>query len=834
MSEETHLGRLAALLPPSSASAPGVTAATPTNSIRDAPKNVLLSLESAARELDTVHRLLALVDEKDRSLKRRDLRESMVNQGPWNPPPKDEAAQIIQMLHELRTRAYGKLVALRPSNGGAVRFYRIAQANYGFADIGVLNRLAPVCQQLVSAEVGDEVTLPAGTFEVLGVAHMERHTGLELTANADNFRRMELRHEELPTPAVFTDLARTFQASLEELLGQPMGEPQTATQWAPASVPPREVQRGDAERLGAHFYTRTTRLQEALMQRSEEGLAVILGVAGSGKTSVALGRTKVLCDQIPEANEARIYTPETAVGFVLSSQLCTYLEKTCQLLSLYDMPVQEYHQLRSRLFEYRRLDDSGFERHVAGGTGEHEGTMAWLRVVDASVAAHLSRALREALAQPPSERENARRTVARRTAAQEETLAVLWRGLSRSVESLTEQSLNLLRAGNRFHLEGLAARLDDVRAKFAQELEAAPTWTGVEHRELRQNVRNSVRERVIRALRLPEAYASALANPASLRQALEKLGGIREEEAAELVNRASGRVGDRRLSDADVDVLLSLAHVMSIGYRGRADRDPISHLAEPDWQSQVFIDEFQDFTEVQLFLMGAQAHPDRQTVTVVGDFHQKLSSGRRVDLAAAFPWSTPEEARPGILLENKRQTGPLARLSQRFRETVLGDLPGEAPTFGPGDIHPRIVGAERVELADTVYEEVVRIPRQLSVAVVCANENLARELERALRDRLGADFRQTRLSTRADLLARFYVHFTTALDAKGLEFDAVVVAGAEEFKLDDAAEANACYVALSRPRSVLSIVGDPSRLAPAWKQFASEGLVETVEPPPTN
>ncbi len=831
MSEQTHLERLAALLAPGGASAPGVAASPPRNSVRSPSKEELLLLESAARELDTVRQLLALVDEKDRSLKQRDLGSVMMHQGPGQPRPKDNGPETLRMLHELRTRAYGKLVALRPMDGGEVRIYRIAQANYGFANIGILNRLAPVSQQLVSAEVGNEVMLPTGAHEVLEVAHLERYTGPELTANADNFRRMELHHEALPAAAELTDLARTFHVSLEELRRQLLGEPETAAPVVPAQKAPREVQRGDAERLGAHFYTRTTRFQEALMQRSEEGLAVVLGVAGSGKTSVALGRTKVLCDRIPEADEERFYRTETAVGFVLSSQLCTYLERTCQLLSLYDMPVQEYHQLRSRLFEYRRLDDSGFERHVAGGTSEHEGSMAWLRAVDAGVAAHISQALREAVSSPPSERENARRTVARRTAAQEKRLALLWSGLARGVEAVAEQLLSI-RTGNRFHLEGLAARLDDVRAKFARELEASPDWTGAEHRELRQNVRNSARERITRALRLPEAYAAALSNPTSLSQALEKLGGIRGASAAEFVERASARVNDRRLSDADVDVLLSLAHVMSLGYRGREDRDPISHLAEPDWYTQVFIDEFQDFTEVQLFLMGAQAHPDRRTVTVVGDYHQKLSAGRRVDLAAAFPWSTPDEARPGVLLENKRQIGPLARLSQRFREEVLGDRPEEAPAFGPGEARPRLVGVERAELADAVYEEVVRIPRQLSVAVVCPNERLARELERTLRDRLGADFRQTRLSARADLLARFYVHFTTALDAKGLEFDAVVVAGVEDFKLDDAAEANACYVALSRPRSVLSIVGDLSRLVPAWQKLASEGLVERVEPTP--
>ncbi len=563
------------------------------------------------------------------------------------------------------------------------------------------------------------------------------------------------------------------------------------------------------------------------MQRSEDGLVVVLGVAGSGKTSVALGRTKVLCDQIPEEGEERFFRTESAVGFVLSARLCTYLERTCKQLSLYDMPVREYHHLRGQLMELRRLDDSGFEREVTGERGELEGTIVWLHAADVSVARHLSNELRVAVASPPPERESVRRTVARRTGEQEEALAELWTGLVKGVAGVADSLLNG-RSGSHFRLEGLAARLDEVRARFARELEASPAWTGAAHRELRQNVRSAVRERIVRALRLPEAYAVVIAEGALRDQLLSAKGRVEEQEARTAIERASTRIKARRLSDPDLDVLLSLAHVMSLGYRGREDRDPISHLTEPQWYTQVFIDEFQDFTEVQLFLMGAQAHPDRRTVTVVGDYHQKLTQGRRIDLAAAFPWATPEETRPGVLLENKRQTGALARLSQRFREEVLGDSPEVALTFSSGEERPRFVDAGDEELEDAVYEEIVRIPKHKSVAVVCPNEGLAQKLEEALRYRLGATYRETRLSSRADLLARFYVHFTTALEAKGLEFDATVVPALDGYQLGDPAQANACYVALSRPRTGLSLIGALPQLESRWQRFMHEGLVEEV------
>ena len=630
---------------------------------------------------------------------------------------------------------------------------------------------------------------------------------------------MKLDRVELPEIVRLDDLARALRVRLDELVQLLRGE--TAEELE--AEPPPEIQRTDLERLSPHFYTRATALQETLM-RSEEGLAIVIGVAGSGKTSVALGRTKMLVDHVPEDGDKPFYTSETAMGFVLTGQLCDYLEKTCQQLALYDMPVQEFHQLRARLFELRRLDETGFAQSIGDRIQPLLGTMAWLRAADETIARALVGRIRDAVLEPPKERETSRKVVAKRSPAQESALIRLWTEMVTAMEGVLV-TLPSLQAGYRFCLERLASKLDAIRRRFAEALEKAPEFGGATNRDLRQNVRSALRERLIRALRLPDAYALALTGErrTTFAEVARRHTRAEEHAAADIaVTEASLRVGDRKLSEADVDVLLALAHVLSMGYRGRDDRDPISHLTEPEWHSQVFIDEFQDFSEVQLFLMGLQANPERRTVTVVGDYMQKLRGGRRIDLAVAFPWAEGSETEAGVLLENKRQIGPLAELSQRFREAILSDAKVDIEFSKSGD-RARFIDVSSDDIIDAICQEVLRLPRHLSIAVICATDATARDLERSLRDALGSNFRDTRHSKRGDLLQRFYVHFTTPLEAKGLEFDAAIVARLGDFDLQNAEQANGCYVAFSRPRAALSLVGEHASLDQRLRTLVDSG-----------
>jgi superfamily I DNA/RNA helicase len=72
-----------------------------------------------------------------------------------------------------------------------------------------------------------------------------------------------------------------------------------------------------------------------------------------------------------------------------------------------------------------------------------------------------------------------------------------------------------------------------------------------------------------------------------------------------------------------------------------------------------------------------------------------------------------------------------------------------------------------------------------------------------MKDGLDGCFRNPVLSERSRLTERFKTHFTTPLDAKGLEFDVVVIPDISEFSEDDPIEINGLYVAVSRSRYAL-------------------------------
>lgn len=224
--------------------------------------------------------------------------------------------------------------------------------------------------------------------------------------------------------------------------------------------------------------------------------------------------------------------------------------------------------------------------------------------------------------------------------------------------------------------------------------------------------------------------------------------------------------------------------------------------------------------------MGAQADPRRRAVTMVGDLRQRLQRGREPLFRECFPFADGEELEVAYLLENKRQTPPLSKLSHAFREIILGERVGAGEFNADKDGQaPRVIEVPADNLAEAVFDEVRRLHRSESVAVLCSTEAQAAHFEALLRDELLAEFRETRVSRQGDLCRRYFVHFTTPREAKGLEFDAVVVADLAQFDLNDATDANAAYVAVSRPRKSLSLIVAAEQLDPRVRRLLDEGLL---------
>jgi hypothetical protein len=250
----------------------------------------------------------------------------------------------LKALQELAYRVYGRTVIGtevdendRPK--GAFT-YRITQANVGFVEKGcfVLPRNSRLASELVTAQPGDQrdVETPAGEryLNVSDVRTLDGPVSLRSPTEEPNFRSMAIRSPGLKKPIVIDDLRATVRdfsvSSDEEVLeltaeAQPRSfdeaDPTWLLHWS-------GIYLGDTDdqSLGHQFITRTTVDQERALS-NPRGLTFVEGVAGAGKTSVALGRLKFFANfetgvernyyGLQNASE-KDFAPTGMAGFVLS------------------------------------------------------------------------------------------------------------------------------------------------------------------------------------------------------------------------------------------------------------------------------------------------------------------------------------------------------------------------------------------------------------------------------------------------------------------------------------------------------------------------------------
>jgi DNA helicase IV len=106
-------------------------------------------------------------------------------------------------------------------------------------------------------------------------------------------------------------------------------------------------------------------------------------------------------------------------------------------------------------------------------------------------------------------------------------------------------------------------------------------------------------------------------------------------------------------------------------------------------------------------------------------------------------------------------------------------------------------------MAQFILQRLLTVDPYATVAVIMPSELEARRWYDLLREDLAAYHRPALLSHRDDLTRRNDIHFTEVREAKGLEFDVVVIPNLASFDLANAIGCNQLYVAVSRPRHAL-------------------------------
>lgn len=294
-----------------------------------------------------------------------------------------------------------------------------------------------------------------------------------------------------------------------------------------------------------------------------------------------------------------------------------------------------------------------------------------------------------------------------------------------------------------------------------------------------------------------------------------------------LAHEISEQLKTRKLCDADIDLLLCLAHLIGRGYTIAP-----SALTDLPYSQAVFIDEVQDFTEQQVYLMSQRADPEYRAVTVVGDIAQKLHNGSTIDVVACFP----------------RETLPIVQLTDNLRQLEAPGLAWFSACFrammqeGHSDFTPSGVLAKRLEecgnqlhgpalwyaddedeMVDCIISALQSAKPHQTAAILLPDAESAAACYAACKASLAEHMIDAELSDKIDLSRRHVRHFTSVVNAKGLEFDVVVVPTIESYQLSDAGHVNRLYVGLTRARKKLVLLSHTDRpesgFDTAWHQY---------------
>lgn len=714
--------------------------------------------------------------------------------------------------------------------------------------------------------------------------------------------------------------------------------------------------------LDEDFFLNRTISQDKIISRAPVGPMWVEGVAGSGKTSAALGRTKMLCDfnsndvsdrevfrsilgddfDYWEGRFAGRFSQEGSVGFVRTAELIQYLKETCSRLGMSDLPVHEYHELRSRLRNQRKLESSGSSgksfKHSAAEAHPLTTSLSWLIATTRAVARVISHELQQSALQLNSAEQEkfsahqrglygeAVRVLIQKVEqlchqlespfGSQGVLHGLVKQLLAQVRSVAERTLgvNVLSVNLDGHLAygsglpELANALSEVPIDFflnqhsvlvlyheAYNSGGAGTISTIEVRSCASSAQYEFLDSDGVSLGLGEAVQVAKEGqtvsvripsldssfPASFMPASELFirlshsapllfrsgSGLKRlkistgvgSQAAEGIDSPSKvfareaknqlvrplknfarlyelaldaetavfpdaavagqvleRIRENVLSDVDIDLLLCLAHDLTVGVQVKSLP---SSLHAPVYYQSVFVDEVQDFTEQQIYLMTSLADPEFSAITVVGDRSQQLLRNEPMHIGDCFPLGLrPEFIR---LEENLRQKSrpELAAFStmlrrlfeqgvemdvQALNDCLLDDQDGEEGAYSLKGFSGRDFEFEYLS------EVIASIPEGQTVAVVLPDQDTARALHSYCEQRLEGSFRKMSISEHIDLAKKYLVHFTSVLNVKGLEFDVVLLPMIERYDLAQSIFRNRLYVGCTRARKRLVM----SRLRP--------------------
>jgi hypothetical protein len=290
-----------------------------------------------------------------------------------------------------------------------------------------------------------------------------------------------------------------------------------------------------------------------------------------------------------------------------------------------------------------------------------------------------------------------------------------------------------------------------------------------------------------------------------------------------LLNRDEGRPN---LLECDLVTLVIFAGMIAEGFEYKDKNGTLNHLYQMRRNMAIFIDEVQDFTEIEVVLMGMSATRTYNQITLSGDRCQQLQSSGANSFEGLFPWIPRSSRNNSIFLDhNFRQRSELAAFSSGFRSVILGDNRIEfrkEDSIGAATIYH----SDQAWIAKLIISRVRSLPHYATIAVIVPTVDEAQVWFDLLDEDLSAYHRPALMSRRDDLTKRVNIHFTEVRETKGLEFDVVIIPDISSFELDGFIGRNQVYVAISRAKQSLLMGCVSGRIdRPEIRRLEREGLV---------
>jgi DNA helicase-2/ATP-dependent DNA helicase PcrA len=572
--------------------------------------------------------------------------------------------------------------------------------------------------------------------------------------------------------------------------------------------------------------------QFELITRSDAGLVVIQGGAGSGKTTIGLHRLAYLAFQDP-----RRFRPDKLLVIVFNDALARYVARVLPALGVEGVAIRTYEDWARRLRQglYPRLpnkyrDDtpsvvSRFKKHplqlqlideaVAAKAREFEQRLSDLTQDAGEVGEKARDAWQRGTGRALGHRLHAMLTFLEEAGQKLPTNARV--GIERSCRNLLKSTRDVASAwaellSDRSVLGEAVSRLAPG-AFSAGELDRIVAWCSARGGEITSELEQ---RRENEPIDLSERRARRSAEDSerdhdSIKPERRERDNEDEDEPEELRRGVDGlEISEAAKLDVEDDTLLLRLHQRLRGplTRGKLSKEPVIY-------EHILVDEAQDLSPVELAVV-LDTTSKAKSITLSGDTQQRLLMDN-----GFTDWQTVLGvlALSGVEIEplklSYRSTKPIIELSRAVLGALASsDAPVATREGAPVDLFLHGHSGDAVATLADALRELMQSEPNASVAVIARYPEQADLYFGGLQR---AEVPHLRRVAEQDFSFKAGIDVTDVRQVKGLEFDYVVIVEASESSYPEEDETrHLLHIAATRAAHQLWIfaVGKPSPLLP--------------------